>query len=84
MNYKVTSQNILHNGHIYTVGEEFEVDDETELVLSNCIKCQSDCNQYSKLKRDELVLLACDLGLEVKERATRAEIISIITQTVGE
>ena len=85
MAYKVTQEirDLQDNQHYYRAGDVFprkdlEVDDErvAELVKGGYIVADVEEDaDLSKLKKDELVALAVEKGIEVDTKDTKAEII---------
>ena len=85
MAYKVTQaiRDLQDNQHYYRAGDIFprkdlEVDDErvAELVKGGYIVTDvEEDTDLSKLKKDELVALAVEKGIEVDTKDTKAEII---------
>lgn len=85
MAYKVTQaiRDLKDNQHYYRAGDIFpreglEVDDDrvAELVKGGYIVADvEDEADLSKLKKDELVALAVEKGIEVDAKDTKAEII---------
>ena len=85
MAYKVTQaiRDLQDNQHYYRAGdvfprEDLEVDDErvAELVKGGYIVADVEEDaDLSKLKKDELVALAVEKGIEVDTKDTKAEII---------
>lgn len=85
MAYKVTQaiRDLQDNEHYYRTGDVFprkdlKVDDErvAELVKGGYIVADvEDEADLSKLKKDELVALAVEKGVEVDTKDTKAEII---------
>ena len=85
MAYKVTQaiRDLQDNQHYYRAGDIFprkdlEVDDErvAELVKGGYIVADVEEDaDLSKLKKDELVALAVEKGIEVDTKDTKAEII---------
>ena len=85
MAYKVTQaiRDLQDNQHYYRAGDIFprkdlEVDDErvAELVKGGYIVADVEEDaDLSKLKKDELVALAVEKGIEVDAKDTKAEII---------
>ena len=85
MAYKVTQaiRDLQDNQRYYRAGDKFprnglEVDDErvAELVKGGYIVAVvEDDADLSKLKKDELVALAIEKGIEVDTKDTKAEII---------
>ena len=85
MAYKVTQaiRDLQDNQHYYRAGDVFprkdlEVDDErvAELVKGGYIVADVEEDaDLSKLKKDELVALAVEKGIEVDTKDTKAEII---------
>ena len=85
MAYKVTQaiRDLQDNQHYYRAGDIFprnglKVDDErvAELVKGGYIVAEVEEDaDLSKLKKDELVALAVEKGIEVDTKDTKAEII---------
>ncbi|WP_373786696.1 Rho termination protein [Jeotgalibaca porci] len=85
MTYKVTQaiRDLKDNQHYYRAGDVFpreglKVDDErvAELVKGGYIVADVEEDaDLSKLKKDELVALAVEKGIEVDTKDTKAEII---------
>ena len=85
MSFKVTQaiRDLQDNNFYYAAGDIFprkglEVDDErvTELVKGGYIVADVEEDaDLSKLKKDELVALAVEKGVEVDTKDTKAEII---------
>jgi len=85
MAYKVTQaiRDLKDNQHYYRAGdifprEGFKVDDErvAELVKGGYIVADVDEEaDLTKLKKDELVALAVEKGIEVDTKDTKADII---------
>ena len=85
MAYKVTQaiRDLQDNQHYYRAGDTFprnglKVDDErvAELVKGGYIVADVEEDaDLSKLKKDELVALAIEKGIEVDTKDTKAEII---------
>ncbi|MGH2016739.1 hypothetical protein [Aerococcus urinaeequi] len=85
MAYKVTQaiRDLKDNQHYYRAGDVFpreglKVDDErvAELVKGGYIVADVEEDaDLSKLKKDELVALAVEKGIEVDTKDTKAEII---------
>ena len=85
MAYKVTQaiRDLQDNQHYYRAGDTFprnglKVDDErvAELVKGGYIVAEVEEDaDLSKLKKDELVALAIEKGVEVDTKDTKAEII---------
>lgn len=85
MTYKVTQaiRDLKDNQHYYRAGDVFpreglKVDDErvAELVKGGYIVADvEEGADLSKLKKDELVALAVEKGIEVDTKDTKAEII---------
>ena len=85
MAFKVTQaiRDLQDNQHYYRAGDVFprkdlEVDDErvAELVKGGYIVADvEEDTDLSKLKKDELVALAVEKGIEVDTKDTKAEII---------
>ena len=85
MAYKVTQaiRDLQDNQHYYRAGDTFprnglKVDDErvAELVKGGYIVADVEEDaDLSKLKKDELVALAVEKGIEVDTKDTKAEII---------
>ena len=86
MAFKVTQaiRDLKDNQHYYRAGDvyprkDLEVDDErvAELVKGGYIVAdvEEDGADLSKLKKDELVALAVEKGIEVDTKDTKAEII---------
>lgn len=85
MAYKVTQaiRDLQDNQHYYRAGDKFprnglKVDDErvAELVKGGYIVAEVEEDaDLSKLKKDELVALAIEKGIEVDAKDTKADII---------
>ena len=82
MAYKVTQaiRDLQDNQHYYRAGDIFprkdlKVDDERVAELVEGGYVVEDVIDASKLKKDELVALATELGIEVDTKDTKAEII---------
>ena len=84
MAYKVTQaiRDLQDNQRYYRAGDTFprnglKVDDErvAELVKGGYIVAEVEEADLSKLKKDELVALAIEKGIEVDAKNTKADII---------
>lgn len=85
---KVVNQNILHNGRVYSFGEEVDIEDDIAENLCKVGICynlkkpyeSAYSGSYEKLKKDELIALAMDFGIEVSDKMNKSEIIELITE----